>query len=149
MFSFWVTCYNRRKEVKYIELIGGLIMWKLSNGKLIQTTDESRIRYKTRISAAMVEQLKELALQHDTHIGYLLENGYSNLLQAATITYNKMNRPKDRIEFRTTCDKELLQAMKDFAQQQDLNLNDVIEASVAYINVNDVKNASWRYRVEL
>lgn len=124
-------------------------MWKLQNGKLIQTTDESRSRYKTRMSAAIIEQLKEMADKHDTHIGYLLENGYSNLLQMGTISYNKNNRPKDRIEFRTTCDKELLQSMKEFAKQNELNLNDVIEASVAYIQVEEVKRAHWRYRVEI
>ena len=124
-------------------------MWKLSNGKLIQTTDESRIRYKTRISAALVNDLKQLAEQHHTHIGYLLENGYSNLIETGTIVFNKKNRPKDRIEFRTTCDQELLQCLKEFAQQHDLNLNDVIEASVACIQIEDVKNAHWRYRVEL
>ncbi|AWE07503.1 rRNA methyltransferase [Lysinibacillus sp. 2017] len=124
-------------------------MWKIVNGKLIQTTDDTRIRYKTRISAAMVEQLKVLAAENDTFIGYLLENGYSKLLQNATITYNKKTRPKDRIEFRTTCDKELLQAMKDFAEQHHLNLNDCIEVSISFINAEEVKNASWRYRVEL
>lgn len=124
------------------------MMWKLSNGRLIQTTDDSRIRYKTRISAAMVEQLKQLAEEHDTFIGYLLENGYTNLLEKAVITYNKKNRPKDRVEFRTTCDKELLQRMKEFAELHQLNLNDCIEASIAHINIVEVKNANWRYRVE-
>lgn len=124
-------------------------MWKLHNGKLIQTTDETRVRYKTRMSAAIIEQLKELAAKHNTHIGYLLENGYSNLLQTGTISFNKKNRPKDRIEFRTTCDNELLQSMKDFAKQHELNLNDAIEASVAYIHVEDVKHTHWRYRVEV
>ena len=127
----------------------GFKMWKLINGKLIQTTDETRVRYKTRISAEMVEQLKVLAAENDTFIGYLLEDGYSKLLQSATITYNKVMRPKDRIEFRTTCDKELLQAMKDFAEQHHLNLNDCIEASISFINAEEVKNADWRYRVEL
>lgn len=124
-------------------------MWKIVNHKLIQTTDESRARYKTRISAALIEQLKQLAVEHDTHIGYLLENGYLNLLQSETISYNKKNRPKDRVEFRTTCDEQLLAHLKDFAKQQQLNLNDVIEESVKYIRLEDVKNASWRYRVEL
>lgn len=127
---------------------GTLRMWKIHNGKLIQTTDESRVRYKTRISAAIVEQLKQLAVEHNTHISYLLENGYSNLLAAGVMTFDKKNRPKDRIEFRTTCDKELLQCLKDFAKAKDFNLNDCIEASIAYINVHDVKHASWRYRIE-
>lgn len=124
-------------------------MWKLTNGKLVQTTDASRVRYKTRISAAMVEDLKQLAQQHDTHIGYLLENGYSNCLKQGSLTYSKKNRPKDRIEFRTTCDQELLESMKQFAKQLQLNLNDVIEASMAFINTEEVKKVNWRYRVEL
>lgn len=124
-------------------------MWKIHNGKLIQTTDESRIRYKTRMSAAIINSLKQLAEKYDTHIGYLLENGYSNLIESGTIIYDKKNRPKDRIEFRTTCDKELLDSLKEFAKDNSLNLNDVIEASVAYINYEDVKHANWRYRVEV
>lgn len=123
-------------------------MWKIINHKLVQTTDESRIRYKTRISAALIEQLKEMAAEHDTHIGYLLESGFLNLLQTGMNTYNKKNRPKDRIEFRTTCDAELLAQLKNFAKSQQLNLNDVIEESVKYIQIDQVKNASWRYRVE-
>ncbi|WP_079526744.1 rRNA methyltransferase [Solibacillus isronensis] len=124
-------------------------MWKIHNGKLIQTTDESRIRYKTRMSAAIINSLKQLAEKYDTHIGYLLENGYSNLIDSGSIVYDKKNRPKDRIEFRTTCDKELLDSLKEFAKDHSLNLNDVIEASVAYINYEDVKHANWRYRVEV
>ena len=124
-------------------------MWKIHNGKLIQITDESRIRYKTRMSAAIINSLKQLAEKYDTHIGYLLENGYSNLIESGTIVYDKKNRPKDRIEFRTTCDKELLDSLKEFAKDHNLNLNDVIEASVAYINYEDVKHANWRYRVEV
>ncbi|MCM3721390.1 rRNA methyltransferase [Solibacillus isronensis] len=124
-------------------------MWKIHNGKLIQTTDESRIRYKTRMSAAIINSLKQLAEKYDTHIGYLLENGYSNLIESGSIVYDKKNRPKDRIEFRTTCDKELLDSLKEFAKDHSLNLNDVIEASVAYINYEDVKHANWRYRVEV
>lgn len=127
---------------------GELKMWKILNGRLIQTTDETRSRYKTRISAAMLEELKELAACHDTHVGYLLENGYGNLLRVNELTYDKKTRPKDRIEFRTTCDHELLEELRMFAKRQQLNLNDVIEASVKYINVDEVKCGDWRYRVE-
>lgn len=44
---------------------------------------------------------------------------------------------------------ELLTLMKDFAKAQQLNLNDVIEASVTYIKVEEVKDGSWRYPVEI
>ncbi|WP_342469382.1 rRNA methyltransferase [Ureibacillus sp. FSL K6-3587] len=123
-------------------------MWKLVNGKLLQTIDSSRIKYKTRISKALLDDLKIMADKNNTYVGYLLENGFENILKENAITFDKKNRPKDRVEFRTTCDKELLERLKKFAKDHQLNLNDVIEASVAYINTNDVKQESWRYRVE-
>jgi len=120
----------------------------LVNGKLLQTIDTSRIKYKTRISKALLDDLKIMADKNNTYVGYLLENGFENILKENAITFDKKNRPKDRVEFRTTCDKELLERLKKFAKDHQLNLNDVIEASVAYINTNDVKQESWRYRVE-
>jgi len=123
-------------------------LWKLVNGKLLQTIDTSRIKYKTRISKALLDDLKIMADKNNTYVGYLLENGFENILKENAITFDKKNRPKDRVEFRTTCDKELLERLKKFAKDHQLNLNDVIEASVVYINTNDVKQESWRYRVE-
>ena len=121
-------------------------MWKLINGKLVQSVDESRSEYKTRISAALIQQLKLQAKESNTHIGYLLESGFENILNEDAIIFDKKNRPKDRVDFRTTCDKDMLNKLKIFAKKNTLNLNDVIEASVAYIDKSKVKNADWRYR---
>ncbi|MEI4768129.1 rRNA methyltransferase [Psychrobacillus sp. FJAT-51614] len=124
-------------------------MWKLINGRLIQTIDESRSEYKTRISSELINELKIMAEQNNTHIGYLLENGFENILKEGTIIFDKKKRPKDRVEFRTTCDKEILDKLRLFAKSNSLNLNDVIEASFSFINISEVKNANWRYRIEL
>ena len=124
-------------------------MWKLINGKLVQSVDESRSEYKTRISAALIQQLKLQAKESNTHIGYLLESGFENILHEDAIIFDKKNRPKDRVDFRTTCDKDMLNKLKIFAKKNTLNLNDVIEASVAYIDKSKVKNADWRYRSEI
>ncbi|MEO4055124.1 rRNA methyltransferase [Solibacillus sp. CAU 1738] len=123
-------------------------MWKKINGRLIQTIDTTRLEYKTRISKTLLDELKKMAKEHNSHIGYLLENGFENLLHENYIVYDKKNRPKDRIEFRTTCDKEILENLRAFAKENKLNLNDVIESSVQHINVDDVKNGKWRYRIE-
>lgn len=123
-------------------------MWKVVNGRLIQTIDNTRVEYKTRISKALLEELKKMAAENNTHVGYLLENGFENLIKEGTIIFDKNNRPKDRIEFRTTCDKEILQELRNLAKNSKLNLNDAIEASVQFIKIQEVKNANWRYRVE-
>ena len=87
-------------------------MWKNVDGKLIQTTDTSRVKFRTNISKAILDQLSELAEQHDTCVNYLLETGLEKLLSEGVITFNKDTRPKDRVQYKTTYDKELLEDVK-------------------------------------
>lgn len=123
-------------------------MWKIVNGKLVQTVDHTRTEYKTRISSSFIKKLKKMAAENNSHIGYILENGFTNILNESSLIFDKKNRPKDRVELRTTCDKEILEALRSFAKSNKLNLNDVIEASENYINLDEVKHANWRYRIE-
>ena len=76
-------------------------MWKLVNGELIQTTDTSRVKFRTNISKSILVQLNELAEKHDTYVNYLLETGLENLLTEGVITFNKETRPKDRVQYKT------------------------------------------------
>ena len=48
-------------------------MWKKVNGRLIEVTDESRVKFRTNISKGILDQLQTLALEHDTRVNYLLE----------------------------------------------------------------------------
>lgn len=123
-------------------------MWKVVNGKLIQTTDESRVKFRTNISKAILEQLQEIALEHDTHVNYLLETGLQRVLAQGIITYSKELRPKDRVQYKTTYDKELLQEVKEFAKQHQLFINDVIEYSVSYIDIDQSKDRDYKNRIE-
>lgn len=123
-------------------------MWKLVNGRLVQTADTTRAYFRTNISASILGQLKELAKTHNTHINYLLESGLANLLETGTITFNKETRPKDRIKYKTTYDSELLESVKGFAKANKLFINDVIEYSVQFIDIEDIKRADHRYRIE-
>lgn len=123
-------------------------MWKMVNGKIIQTTDETRVKFRTNISRAILRQLKELAEAHNTHINYLLESGLKVVLTKQSIEYDKKSRPKDRVQYKTTYDQELLEELKRFASVQGLFMNDVIEYSVNYIDLNDIKDRSYKHRVE-
>ncbi len=57
-------------------------------------------------------------------------------------------RPNDRIQYKTTYDKELLIQLKEFAKKHNLFINDVIEYSIQYIDIKKSKDMSYRYRVE-
>ncbi|WP_096154509.1 MULTISPECIES: rRNA methyltransferase [Bacillus] len=123
-------------------------MWKLVNGRLIQTTDNSRVKFRTNISKNIIDHLNKLAIEHDTYSNYLLETGLKEVLSQGVISYNKDLRPKDRIQYKTTYDKELLKEVKEFAKKNNLFINDIIEYSVSYIDFVNVKNRSHKNRTE-
>ncbi|WP_102275590.1 rRNA methyltransferase [Cytobacillus massiliigabonensis] len=123
-------------------------MWKLVNGHLIQTTDHTRVKFRTNISKSILETLNKLALEHDTHVNYLIESGLQTVLTQGVIHFNKEARPKDRIQYKTTYDNELLEQVKEFAKNHHLFINDVIEYSVKYIDFDKIKDSSYKNRIE-
>ena len=123
-------------------------MWKKIDGRLIQATDTSRVKFRTNISKKILDQLADMADVHDTYINYLLETGLENVLNSGEIIYNKETRPKDRIQYKTTYDKDLLEKVKQFAKDHHLFINDVIEYSVSYIDIEKSKDRDYKNRIE-
>ena len=125
-----------------------LFMWKLVDGKLIHTTDTSRVKFRTNISRSILKSLKILAKENHTHINYLLETGLKEVLTLGAITFDKKARPKDRIQYKTTYDRELLESIREFSIKNNLFVNDVIEYSVKLIDVENSKKIYYKHRVE-
>ena len=123
-------------------------MWKKIDGRLIQATDTSRVKFRTNISKKILDQLAVMADEHDTYINYLLETGLENVLNSGEIIYSKETRPKDRIQYKTTYDKDLLEKVKQFAKDHHLFINDVIEYSVSYIDIEKSKDRDYKNRIE-
>ena len=123
-------------------------MWKNIKGRLVPMTDDSRVRFKTYIAKELLETLNEIADKQETHVGYLIENGLKNLVADPDFIFDKSKRMKGKSEFRTTCDKDILGQAKEIAKQQKLNFTDVIQASIQYIKISEVKSQSWRHRIE-
>jgi len=89
-----------------------------------------------------------LATENNTHINFLLETGLKEVLTLGAITFDKKSRPKDRIQYKTTYDRELLEDIREFSLNNNLFINDVIEYSVKYINVENSKKSGYGHRVE-
>ncbi|MBY0223953.1 rRNA methyltransferase [Sporosarcina aquimarina] len=123
-------------------------MWKLVNGKMMQTTDETRVKFRTNISKEILQRLDDLSEEYNTYSNYLLENGLRNIITHDVIQYDKNLRPKDRIQYKTTYDKELLETVKQLAKEQKLFINDVIEYSVDHIDFSDLKTKEHKNRLE-
>lgn len=123
-------------------------MWKKSAGRLVQVSDPSRVKFRTNISKALLEELNKIAKENDTYVNYLLENGLLNVLRQNSVTFNKETRPKDRVQYKTAYDKELLDKAREFAKKHKLYLNDLIEYSARFINLEDVKTKDYKHRIE-
>lgn len=123
-------------------------MWKNVNGQLVQLTDESRVKFRTNISKSLLASLSKIAEDHDTYVNYLIESGLSQVLEEDYISFDKKTRPKDRVQYKTTYDKQLLERTKKFAADNGLFINDVIEYSSRFIVPSQSKNAVYRYRIE-
>ena len=124
-------------------------MWKKVNGKLVHITDSTRVKFRTNISQSLLSELEELASEHDTRINYLLETGLKALLEDGFISFSKKARPKDRVQYKTTYDRELLNQVRKFAEDHNLFVNDVIEYSSRHIDPGKSKQADYPYRIEL
>lgn len=123
-------------------------MWKIVDGRLVHTTDVSRVKFRTNVSRTILESLKVIAAENDTHVNYLLETGLKSVLKQGYISFDKKTRPKDRIQYKTTYDKELLESVKVFAKSNNLFVNDVLEYCVQYIDIENSKDSKYKHRVE-
>lgn len=122
-------------------------MWKKINGKLVHMTDQSRVKFRTNISKSILNELREIANAHDTHVNYLLETGLSETLTLGAITIDKKKRPKDRVQYKTTYDRELLEQVREFSIKNNVFVNDVIEYSVRFINIEESKKQDYKHRI--
>lgn len=109
--------------------------WEVIDHKLERTSNHTKVKFRTNISKSMLDQLKDLSTEKNLHINFLIENGLQNLLSKEHIEIGFKERPKDRIQFKTTYHKILLDQVKDFAKNNNLKLNDVIEYSIQFIKI--------------
>lgn len=113
--------------------------WKLVLGKIVHTPISSRVSFRTSISRTILETLNKLAVENNTYVNYLIENGLENFLGHQDKELSKPVDSKDRIQYKSTYDKELLNGIKELAKHQEVFINEVIEHSVQYIDLTKVK----------
>ncbi|KXH82081.1 hypothetical protein AU377_05520 [Sporosarcina sp. HYO08] len=110
--------------------------WTLDNdGKLVHTQISSRISFRTNMSKSILERLKTIADDQNTHTNYLIEIGLGKVLkqQPDPKMIKTSARPGDRVQYKTTYDVELLEEVRDFAKRNKVFVNDVIEYSANMI----------------
>ena len=125
---------------------GDIDMWENINGVLIHTTDENRKEFKTTIKPDILQRYREIAEENNTTISYLFESLFENIMKDDNVYLEKTKG--GRVDFRTTCDKELLNDFNIFAKSYGVGLNTIIEQGIKYIDLTNVKDRKWAYRIE-
>ncbi|MFJ5769854.1 LAGLIDADG family homing endonuclease [Psychrobacillus sp. NPDC093180] len=108
--------------------------WKINNGKIVLIPNSSRIGYKSRISQSILDKLKIQAANNNTYVNYMIERALKLFLEKTEITFTRNQKPKDRVEFSSTYDKELIEQVKLFAKSKRVPINEIIEYSIQHID---------------
>lgn len=85
--------------------------------------------------------LKALANKNSNHVNHLFESGLKNLFLQTNIKLNKILKPIDRVQYKTTYDKQILDDLKVAAKHHKVHMNDLIEHSVQFIELIDIKRS--------
>ncbi|MGB2991117.1 MAG: hypothetical protein WBB47_00645 [Paenisporosarcina sp.] len=116
-------------------------LWKIVDEKIVINPVSTRISFRTNVSKSLLETLKGLARKNNIHVNHLIENGLKNLLFQTDIKLNKIIKPSDRVQYKTTYDKQILDDLKVAAKQHRVDMNDLIEHSVEFIELIDIKRS--------
>lgn len=108
--------------------------WKVVKGKIVHNNNSSKIAFRTNISENVLHKLQIIAQKHGLYMNNVLENGLKNLLILNPEKIEIAERPIDRRQFKTTYNRDLLLEIKEFAQEHNLKINDVIEYSTQFID---------------
>ena len=124
-------------------------MWKSENGNLIHTTDNSRIRFRVRINAIQLAQLKEWSQQYDTNMSYLIDDGLARMFDDESMVIEGSTRTKGNIEVGLTLDVELVEKMNRLIESNEkMKMTMIIKCCIPYIKPEQAKKDNYRYRVE-
>ncbi|GAA0328377.1 LAGLIDADG family homing endonuclease [Oceanobacillus sp. FSL W7-1281] len=118
----------------YVEDERDVPKWTQKDGKLKHINSGSRIAFRTNISGRTLDCLKVIAKERKIRLNHLIEIGLKNMLAKSELSITLQTRPNDRIQYKTTYDKDLLTEVKKFAKENNLFINDVIEHSMHFID---------------
>ncbi|WP_053366728.1 LAGLIDADG family homing endonuclease [Bacillus sp. FJAT-27245] len=85
-----------------------------------------RVKFRTTVSSGILAKLGELAKQNNTYTNYLLESGMNILMNEKDLNLIK-NKRSDRVHYKSSFDRELLDKARVFAKTYGIHMSDLIE----------------------
>lgn len=123
-------------------------MWKKTDRGLVQTIDESRVKFRVRINVDDLKQLKEWSDQYDTNISYLIEDGLTRMFKDESMVIEGSTRSKGNVEVGLWIDDGLAGSIhKIIDNNKKIKMTMVIKCCMPYIKPEEAKKDSWKHRV--
>jgi hypothetical protein len=116
--------------------------WIIVNSKIVQTPISNRISFRTNISKTILDDLSLMAHEYKCKVNYLLEIGLQHLLDNKEHLNFRIYKARDRIQYKSTYDKDLLVNIRMLAIEKELRLNELIEMSVQFIDIKKIRGDS-------
>ncbi|WP_394188029.1 LAGLIDADG family homing endonuclease [Paenisporosarcina quisquiliarum] len=137
-----ISMTQHNKHPFYHEDLSENSKWRIIGNKIVHVSNSNRISFRTNVSRSILEEIKNLALKQNTKVNHLIENGLTNMLLQDELPLNQITKSMDRIQYKTTYDKELLLTLKAFAKERDLYINELIELSIHFIDIKKSRGDS-------
>jgi len=130
-----ISMTKHSEQPFYHEDLNDHSKWRKVGTKIVHISNSNRISFRTNVSKSILEDVKKLALKHNTKVNHLIENGLINMLLQDEFHNYQTTKSTDRIQYKSTYDKDLLAAIKKLAKEHNLYINTLIELSIKHIDI--------------
>ncbi len=97
-------------------------------------TRDSRVQFRTNISSALLSQIRDIATKKNTKTNFLIEEEMKLVIHCNVTGIQKAYKAKrDRVQYKTTYKKDLLDAIRNHASKLNVNINDIMEHCIRNI----------------
>ncbi|KGP93002.1 rRNA methyltransferase [Pontibacillus chungwhensis BH030062] len=90
----------------------------------------NRVKFRTNVSKELLDSVRHEAKKKGKYGNYIIEEALKSIFDHADIELLEKSNPQDRIQYKTTYDKNLLEHAKIMAKQLDMRVNELIELSI-------------------
>ncbi|QST01739.1 hypothetical protein IMZ31_09350 [Pontibacillus sp. ALD_SL1] len=90
----------------------------------------NRVKFRTNVSKELLDSVRHEAKKRGKYGNYIIEEALKSILDHGNIKHLERSKPQDRIQYKTTYDKKLLENAKTIAKQSNIRMNELIELSI-------------------
>lgn len=141
-FHFYKRVYlSQHSEKPFIVVDNRQIKaWEIVDGKILHINNSGKQNIKFRIDKDLINKIKNLAQEKQMFINELIEPEIIKIINNQDNTIIKSK--KERVEFRTNLNEDVIEQMKQSAQMYKVSLSNIVEQSMLNCLQNQAQRGS-------